>query len=148
MKVKLIASEEHYDALARELLALGIELDDEARLILQEADAFLDRLTCRRENEHFLVRTEEILYIESLAHDILVHTAEAVYKTGERLWQLDRRLDPQKFLRISHSVIVAKDAIQSIRPALSQKFLLTLSDGSHVDVTRTYYLAFREAMGI
>ena len=40
MKVKLVASDEHYDELARELHSLGIEIDDEARLVLQEADAW------------------------------------------------------------------------------------------------------------
>ena len=148
MKVKLIASDEHYDGLAQELCSLGIEIDDEARLVLQEADAWLNHLTCRKENELHRVPTKEIIFIESLSHDVLVHTAQDVFKAGERLWQLDNQLNPQEFLRISNSVIVAREQIKSIKPALSQKFLLTMSDGSKVDVTRTYYHAFREAMGI
>lgn len=148
MKVKLIASDEHYDELARELHSLGIEIDDEARLVLQEADAWLNHLTCRKGNELHRVATKEIIYIESLSHDVLVHTAQDVFKAGERLWQLVSQLNPQEFLRISNSVIVAREQIRSIKPALSQKFLITMSDGSRVDVTRTYYHAFREAMGI
>lgn len=148
MKVKLIASDEHYDELAQELHSLGIEIDDAARLVLQETDAWLNHLTCRKENELHQVATKEILYIESLSHDVLVHTAQDVYKAGERLWQLANQLNPQEFLRISNSVIVARGKIKSIKPALSQKFLLTMSDGSKVDVTRTYYHFFRETMGI
>ena len=148
MKVKLIASDEHYDRLAQELRSLGIEIDDEARLVLQEADAWLNHLTCRKGNELHRVATREIVFIESLSHDVLVHTVQNVFKAGERLWQLENQLNPQEFLRISNAVIVAKEQIRSIKPALSQKFLLTMSDGSKVDVTRTYYHAFRGAMGI
>jgi DNA-binding LytR/AlgR family response regulator len=43
---------------------------------------------------------------------------------------------------------VAVHHIKSIRPALTQKFLLTLSDGSKVDVTRTYYYIFKEFLGL
>lgn len=148
MKVKLIASDEHYEELAQELHSLGIELDDDARLILQETDVWLDHLNCRKENELHRVAVKEILYIESLSHDILVHTARDVYKSGVRLWQLNNQLNPQEFLRISNSMIVAMGQIKSIKPALSQRFLLTMSDDSKVDVTRTYYHAFREAMRI
>lgn len=148
MKVKLIVSDDHYDELVQELHSRGIEIDDGAKLVLQEVDAWLDHLTCRKESELHRIDVDEILFIESLSHDILVHTKQDVYKAGERLWQLNNQLDPQNFLRISNSVIVARDKIKSIKPALSQKFLLTMSDGSKVDVTRTYYHAFREAMSI
>lgn len=148
MKVNLIASEEHYAALAQELQALGIEIDEEAALILQERDAWLRYLTCRKGTELCRVASAEILYVESLAREVLVHTKEEVYHTGERLWQLERQMDPREFLRISNSVIVGRAHIRRIQPALSQKFLLTLDDGSKVDVTRTYYHTFRDVMGI
>lgn len=148
MKVKLIASDASYDTLAQQLLAHGIELDNDAPLILQEANIWPEHLMCRQGTEYFRIAVRDMIYIESLAREILVHTLEGTYKAGERLWQLEQLLPPQTFLRISNSVIVGKAHIRSIKPALSQKFLLTLSDGTKVDVTRTYYHAFREAMGI
>lgn len=148
MKVKLIASDASYDTLVQELHAHGIEIDNDAALILQEANVHPEHLMCRKESEFFRIAVCDIIYIESLAHDILVHTSQAIYKASERLWQLEQQLSPHDFLRISNSVIVSRVHIKSIKPALSQKFLLTLSDGTKVDVTRTYYHAFRDAMGI
>lgn len=148
MRVKLIANDKHYAELKRELVSLGIEIDDTSNLILQEANAWLDHLICRRGDELHRVDTKDIIYIESLSRDIFVHTLQGEYKAGERLWQLNIQLNPKKFLRISNSVIVSTEQIKSIKPALSQKFLLTMTDGSKVDVTRTYYHSFREAMNI
>lgn len=148
MKVKLIASDEHYAELKQELVSLGIEIDDTSNLVLQETNAWLDHLICRKEDKLHRVDTKDIIYIESLSRDILVHTLQGEYKAKERLWQLNAQLNPNEFLRISNSVIVSRGQIKNIKPALSQKFLLTMADGSKVDVTRTHYHSFREEMNI
>ena len=57
-------------------------------------------------------------------------------------------VDPEDFLRVSNGVIVALRHIRSIKPALSMRFALTLSDGRRADVTRSCYYAFKEALGI
>lgn len=148
MKVKLIAKDEHYASLSRELQSLGIEIDDTSPLVLQETDAWLNHLMCKKDSALHRVAVSEILFIESLAHDVLVHTQNDTYKTADRLWQLVNQLNPQEFFRISNSAIVSRSEIKSIRPALSQKFTLSMSDGSKLDVTRTYYHSFRDWMGI
>ena len=43
---------------------------------------------------------------------------------------------------------IAKSSVKKIRPALTMKFVLTLSDGSLVDVTRSYYTNFRRFFNI
>ncbi len=148
MKVKLVANSEHYSDLARELERHGIEIDENAGLVLQETDAFTSCLICKKDNELHRISTEDIIFIESLNHDVLVHTERGVFRAGERLWRLSNLLNPKEFLRISNSVIAARSHIKSIKPALSQKFILTMSDGNRVDVTRTYYYVFRESLGI
>ena len=57
-------------------------------------------------------------------------------------------LPAREFIRISKSVIIAKSSVKKIRPALTMKFVLTLSDGSLVDVTRSYYTNFRRFFNI
>ena len=64
------------------------------------------------------------------------------------MYQLETLLDPQEFLRVSKSVIISKKHIKRIRPSLSQKFILTLTDGTLVDVTRSYYNDFKRFFNI
>lgn len=148
MKIKLLVSEKRYADIEKELASCGIEIDDNADLVLSEANSYLDYIMGKRDEKICRIPTNEITYIESLAHDIVAHTINGEYKLRERLWQLESMLDPQMFLRVSNSVIIAKDKVKLIRPALSQKFTLTLADGSLVDVTRSYYYIFKDKYGI
>ena len=148
MKIKLMVSEENYSQIFKELTAMGIEIDDGAQLILSEKNVYVSRLIGRHDNEIFRLNTKDISHIESFAHDIIAHCGGDEYKLTERLRRLEEILDPEEFIRVSNSVVVSAEHIKSIRPSLSQKFVLTMSDGSKVDVTRTYYYIFKEFMGI
>ena len=148
MKIKLLVSERYYADLEKELESHGIEIDNNAHLVLSEENSYVDCIMGKKDEKIYRIHTNEIIYIESLAHDIIAHTVDNEYRLRERLRQLANILDPQMFLRVSNSVIIAKDKVRSIRPALSQKFTLTMSNGSLVDVTRSYYYIFKSEFGI
>ena len=70
------------------------------------------------------------------------------YTTTFRVYELEKKLPDELFIRISNSVIINRNAIKRVTPALSQKFYLTLKNGDKVDVTRTYYCRFKDYYGI
>lgn len=148
MKIKLMVSEKRYNEIAQLMIAKGFELDDEAELIISEKNVYAEYLIAKKEDEIFRLKTDRISHIESFAHDVIAHSEGEDYKLSERLRKLEEILDPKAFIRISNSVIVSVSHIKSIKPALTQKFILTLTDGSRVDVTRTYYYIFKEFLGI
>lgn len=148
MKIKLMVSQEKYTEIATELISKGYELDDEADFILSERNVYADYLIGKKNNEIFRLKTKSISHIESFSNDVIAHSNGEEFKITERLKRLEDILDPKRFLRISNSVIVSVDSIKSVKPAFTQKFILTLNDGSKVDVTRTYYYIFKEFFGI
>ena len=150
MKVKLCVSRERYQEIKDALLDHGIEIDDNADLIISERSCFEDHLMVKnlKANERMVLSAREIISIESFGHFIEVHTQDEVYQAVDRLYRIESQLDPARFLRISHSVIIARDKIKMITPTLSMKFILTMSNGRKVDVTRSYYYIFKEWLGI
>ena len=151
MKIKLAVSEENYEQIARQLEAHGIEIDDAAGLVLTEQDKYVSHLSVREMREdgaRLHIETDSIIAIEAFGHSIEVRTEKAVYQSSDRLYQLQVMLDPKQFIRISNSVIINRSMIKEIRPTFSQKFILTMKDGSRADVTRSYYSNFKRAIGI
>lgn len=150
MKIRLNINDADYEKIEKELHAHGIETDDSADLILSKVSGFAEKLIVKdkKTNERIIISCDDIVSLESYGHQIDVRTKDNIYCINERLYRIFEQLDKMKFLRISNSVIVSKSQIKKISPTLSMKFILTLSDNSRVDVTRTYYHSFKEAIGI
>ena len=150
MEIQLAVSNERYEEIKNVLLELGITVSDSADLVLHEVNRFADNLIVKGQEDgsHHVVPVSEIMIIESFGHAVEVHTKSGSYRSSDRLYQLTNLLDPNKFLRISNSVIIAKDKVKQITPSLSMKFSLTMENGKRVDVTRSYYYIFKEAFRI
>ena len=150
MKIKLAVSKEHYNEIKAALLERGIEIDDTADLVLSEYNQYVDNLMVRdmNTNERIFLPIDDVVSIEAYGHTIEVHTRNSTYQAMDRLYKIASLLDPERFLRISNSVIIAKEKIKRIMPTLSMKYVLTLVDGRKVDVTRSYYYIFKENFGI
>lgn len=136
------------DLLRKELEDLGITDDDSSEYILTKRNMNVKFLPAKKEERLFYIDTGDIVYIESMGHEVYVHTKNDVFITRERLKQLESLLDGEKFLRVSSSTIVSVPHIKRIEASILQKFILHLSNGGRVDVTRSYYYIFRDRMNI
>ncbi len=150
MKVRLAVSKENYEKIKSELTELGIEIDDSSELMISESNRFVDTIIVkdRISSGHTVLSSEDIVYIESFGRSIEVHTQDNTYQASDRLYKIYSMLDPGKFLRISNSVIIAKNKVKMISPTLTRKFILTMANGRTVDVTRSYYYLVKESFGI
>lgn len=148
MRIKLRLNKTTQESIQGELTEKNIEISEESKLILTEEDYIGDTLECRDEEGIVIVNTENICYMESVGHDVYVYADNMQYKTRLRIYQLEKLLPSDIFIRISNSIIIKKNSIRHIKPALSCKFYLTLTNGDVVDVTRTYYYKFKEFYGI
>lgn len=148
LKIKLEISEQSYKQVEETLLKMGFELSNDAEYILIEKNRYSNYISCRNGDESCHIHTSDIIFIESMGHDITLHTKEKSYKCNETLTRLEKFLNPAEFIRISKSVIISKSNVKAIRAGLSQKFLVTLSNDVKVDVTRSYYHIFKNEFGI
>lgn len=116
MKVKLVVSKERYDEIKTMLAERGIDVDDNSDLVLSESNRFTDNLIVKDmvSNERVVLPIEDITYIETFGHSVEVHTITKTYQALDRLYKIVNLLDPDKFLRISNSAVIAKDKASSL----------------------------------
>lgn len=148
MVLKLRLSNKTKQEISNDLVAMGISVNENASLILTEENYNSGELYCKHDSERITVLFEEIVYIESIGKTVYVHTNSAVYTVNKRLYELEKQLPSDMFLRISNSVIIARKSIKRVKPTIGQKFYLTLKNDDKVDVTRTFYYKFKEYYGI
>ncbi len=146
MKIKLLLDPN--DPIRADLLKSGIEDDPESEYILIRKGVGVNYIAGKREDQQFYLDISDVCFIESMGHDILIHTSDGTYNSGDRLKALEQVLPADRFLRVSSSAIVNLKMIRRIESTLMQKFILHMSNGSKVDVTRNYYYIFRDRIGI
>ena len=149
MELRIAVSEEKYDAVRAFLTEHGVPVSDEAEFTVTESSRYPAFFSVRGgDKERVRLSTDEVVYVEAFGKDVEIHTAQGVYYSQDRMYQLEELLDPREFLRVSKSVIISRKHVKKIRPSLSMKYVLTLTDGTLVDVTRSYYSDFRRFFNI
>ncbi len=149
MQIRIAVSKENYNTVRESLTSHGLEISEDAEYMITESIRPAAFLTVKEnESQKLRLSAEEVIFIESFGKDVEVHTLSGTYHALDRMYQLEALLDPEEFLRISKSVIISRKHVIKIRPSFSMKYVLTLSDGTLVDVTRSYYSDFRSFYNI
>jgi len=92
----------------------------------------------------FFVPQSDILFFETSDKKLSVHTADRIYYTDKKLYEIEEAL-PRSFMRISKSCIVNLNAISSIRREITGVCEASFfSSPKRVFISRSYYKPFRE----
>ena len=149
MKIRISVSEDKYDLVKEYLAGHGVDISEDGEYVITESAKYPAFLSVRNDKkERLRLSVDEVIYVEAFGKEIEIHAQQGPYYALDRMYQLEELLDPQEFLRISKSVIISKRNVKKIRASLSMKYVLTLSNGALVDVTRSYYGDFRRFFNI
>ena len=88
--------------------------------------------------EQHLLDVKDILYIDTADKKTFLYTGKAVYESALRLYELEDGLRDLDFFRAGRSAIVNFRRIQSIRPELGGRLLVTMDNEEQVYVSRQY----------
>ena len=100
------------------------------------------RLAIRTPGRVTLIDVADVDRFEAAGNYIEVHAGKKVHLLRETMANLQARLDPEGYARISRSAIVNVDRVRELQPLFNGDFVVILKDGSHVEGSRRY----RDAM--
>lgn len=113
--------------------------------LLRLSDA---RLTGERDGETCILDGADVLYIDTVDRGTFLYTAEGVYETRLRLYELEDQLAGRDFIRVSKSAIVNFAQVRSLRPDFGGRLRLTLTNGEIIVANRRYAPVIREKLGL
>lgn len=151
MKVQLICKKENEKKIRNLLFEHNIEIKDNADLIITEKeyiDFKRDSILGKKEDTYELIELEDIIYIESLNTETFIRNRKGKYKIKDKLYELEKKLEGTQFLRVSKSFIINIKMVETIKPSYNLRFELNMKNGDKVYVTRSYYQAFKEYIGL
>jgi two-component system LytT family response regulator len=98
--------------------------------------SWLERIMVRVGDAIQFVEVAEIDWIEGADYYVTLHAGGKQYLYRESLKHLEDRLDPGQFVRIHVSAIVNLARVREIRRTLGREFVVTLSSGRTLAVSR------------
>ena len=96
----------------------------------------LTRLAVKTPGKVIFVELDQIQAIEAAGKYAVVHVGKENHVLRETMSSLESHLPPQRFLRISRSVIVNIDQIQELQPTFKGENLVVLKNGKSYPTTR------------
>jgi two-component system LytT family response regulator len=96
------------------------------------------RLVIKDHDRFILLKTEEVHWIASATNYAEVHVAARSYLLRMPISDLEAKLDPCRFARISRSTIVSIDQVQEIKALWHGDFEVFLKDGTALRMSRRY----------
>ena len=120
---------------ARDLAALNQHLAEWLKASAPQP-ACLSRVAVKTGNQTLFIRVEDIDYIESAANYAVLQTGGQTHVLRETLTNLEAKLPPRLFLRISRSILVNLERVKGLQPGARGEDLLLLQNGKQLLVTR------------
>ena len=147
--LKPFDAERFESALARALVhvrdrssSLGALLDDVAYRGRRAT-----RIAARRGHQFHLLDVAEVERLEASRNYVLVHTTDGEFLARATLAALEKRLDPDAFLRIHRSHVVRIDAVSVVERLASGDVSVKMRDGSELPVARGHRQAVLLRLG-
>lgn len=123
-------------------------IDERVQRIVSALGAFDRALVGERDGATYRLYVDDVCYAETVDGKTFLYTADAVYQTPLKLYELEERLAGTEFVRASKQMLVNFDHVASIRPALNARLQLMLDNGEAVIVSRQYAPVIKRKLGL
>ncbi|WED25487.1 LytTR family transcriptional regulator [Vibrio sp. DW001] len=107
----------------------------------------IDRLLIRKLGKEFIVKIDDIEWLESSGNYVNLHIKERVYPIRATLGGLIEQISDRGFCRIHRSYGINLDEVESITPQPSGDAEIKLKNGKRLNLSRHYKDSFRMKLG-
>lgn len=105
-----------------------------------------DRLLVKKLGKEFILRVEDIEWLESSGNYVNLHSKGRIYPMRTTLQKLSKQLESKGFCRIHRSAAINMDCVDSITPLPSGDSEVKLNTGKVLNLSRRYKEAFKEQL--
>jgi two-component system, LytTR family, response regulator len=105
---------------------------------VQAKQKFTERLVIKSGGRIFFLNVQEIDWIEAADNYVRLHVGRDSHLLRETMNHLEKRLDPDRFLRVHRSRIINIRQIKELQPLFRGEYDIMLQDGTRLESGRGY----------
>ena len=145
MKINILVDEMATDL---EISVTCKQLTPDVEKILATLRMMNSQLTVKKNSEIYLLDIAQIIYIESVDRRCFIYTSDEIYESDFRLYELEQQLEGYGFFRVSKSVLIHLQNIQSLKADINRKIRITMSNGEQIIASRQYADQLKKRLGV
>ena len=133
-----------------EIQVCSNELTLQVKQLVDDISAFVNEGISGTDirGERVMLPIKDILRFYSENQKVIAQDADGAYIIQEKLYELEERLDPGQFFRISKSEIVNLKKIKRLDMSITGTIKVILSDGTETYTSRRNVTKLKQCLGI
>ena len=129
-----------------ELILNYRQLNPEVEAALAFMEKKPQKLLGKIQGETIVFSPEDILYVEKVDDKTFAYTVDHVIQLDMSLYSVELLLDDERYFRCSKSMVVNVQKVEKLKSMSSNRIDVTLSNGEHIMISRTYASDFRKLL--
>ena len=105
------------------------------------------RFLVRTREKVLFIKAEDIDWIEAADYYVSIHTGGRGYLLRQTMMEIERQLDPAKFVRVHRSAIVNLERVKEMHPLFRGDCVLVLHDDTRLRMSRARREEFERRLG-
>ncbi|MBP3597642.1 MAG: LytTR family transcriptional regulator [Clostridia bacterium] len=145
MKIELQIDEKYNE---RKIIIQAKEIDEEIKAILEKISPKKESLKVSLDDDTYILKEDEIESVYTENGKVYVKTATKTYLSKKRLYEYEKILSKDKFIRISNSEIVNFNEVRNFNTKFLNTICINFYSGYQTYVSRRYIKKIKEFLNI
>ena len=134
VKIRIVTSKQD-EQVVLECVSMTPEFEDIKNYCLAKGNYLIDFGEDAELNQ---INFDDIFYIEAVGKKVFAYTKDSFFEIRERLYEVEEKLNPHKFVRCSKAFLISLLKVDSIRPALNGRYCARMENGEDIIISRKY----------
>ena len=109
---------------------------------------FANTISGKKDNATYFISLSDVFYFETTDNKMFFYTADDVYETNLKLYEVEERFSNTSFVRVSKSFIVNLRKVASIQTETNGRLIAQLVNREKIVISRQYVAQIREKLGV
>ncbi len=123
-------------------------VDADIERLIASIRLFSNTISGKKDNVTYFISLSDVFYFETTDNKLFFYTADDVYETNLRLYEVEERFSNTSFVRVSKSFIVNLRKVASIQTETNGRLIAQLVNKEKIIISRQYVAAIREKLGV
>lgn len=123
-------------------------IDESLENLISSIRLYSSTISGKKGDKIYFLKPEDVFYFDTVDEKVFIYTADSVYETNLKLYEIEERFIGTSIIRVSKSIVLNLIKIDHVSPLLNGRIEAILQNGEKVIISRQYVPAFKSKLGL